>query len=90
MVLPHLKDVTYDERTKLAKSWRIADGVVIDPRISFGKPIVSSCAIPTMVLSSAYEANGRDLERVAAWYGIGPDDVHHAVTFENTLANRAA
>ncbi len=86
VILPFLQRIDYDEVTTLAKLWRIADGVVIDPTRCFGKPIVEAAGIATRVLASAFEANGRDAQRVADWYAVAPADVVAAVDFERRHA----
>ena len=63
IIMPFLKKIEYDNISKLAKLWRIADGVVIDPTRCFGKPISESAGIATRILAAAYFANGRDAQR---------------------------
>ncbi len=86
MILPFLKRIDYSPVNDLAASWQIADGVVIDPGISFGKPVLRDCSIPTYILAAAYKANGSRAETVADWYEIAPRDVLRAVAFEDGLA----
>lgn len=83
VLMPYLKRVDYDAANCLARQWNIADGVVIDPTRSFGKPIVTSCAIPTSVLAAAYASNQQDAEAVAEWYSVTADSVRAAVEFED-------
>ena len=85
-LLPFLKRIAYDEVTRLAKRWRIGEGVVIDPTICFGKPIVEAVRIPTAVLAAAYEANGKDAAAVAGWYNVQQCHVLAAVQFERKFA----
>lgn len=86
IIEPFLKQLDYDPSTQLARRWRIADCVVLDPAISLGKPIVEAVGIKTDVLSSAYFANGKNAEKVAWWYNVTLADVQAAVTFEKDLA----
>jgi uncharacterized protein (DUF433 family) len=86
VIEPFLRQLDYEPDTQLAGRWRIADRVVLDPRISLGKPVVAAVGIKTDVLASAYHANDRDAERVAWWYNVVPDDVLAAVAFEKGLA----
>lgn len=86
VIMPFLSKIEYDKVSTLAKLWRIAEGVVIDPARCFGKPIVEQVGIATRVLASAYEANGRDVMRVADWYGIDTENIQLAVAFERRLA----
>ena len=82
VIMPFFKKIEYDHLTDLAKLWRIAEGVVVDPTINFGKPTVEEVGIATRVLAGAFEANGRDADRVADWYGIKPRHVRSAAAFE--------
>ncbi len=90
VLLPYLDRVDFDTESLLACRWNIADGVVIDPSRSYGKPIVESCAMPTSILAAAYEANNRDAGRVADWYGVTQADVERAVSFEKGETGIAA
>ena len=69
----------YDEATEMARRWCIADFVVIDPTICFGKPIIEGVGITTAVLSTSYEANGQDTELVADWFRVHSKHVIAAV-----------
>ncbi|MEK0336698.1 MAG: helix-turn-helix domain-containing protein [Nitrosopumilus sp.] len=59
-------------------------GIVIDPEISFGKPIVFKEGIPTSTLACAYNTE-KSFKTVADWYEIHISTVKHAVEFENLL-----
>jgi uncharacterized protein (DUF433 family) len=86
LLLPFLKKIAYDEVSRLAKRWCIADLVVIDPTICFGKPIVEVVGIPTAILAAAYVANDQDAGVVADWYNVQKRYVMAAVDFEQRLA----
>jgi uncharacterized protein (DUF433 family) len=81
-----LKQVDYDKATSLALRWHIADQIVLDPEICFGKPIVEKIGIPTYILAAAYHANDNDEILIANWYKVKPSHVLAAVQFESTLA----
>ena len=71
-----------------AVRWRPEAGrrfVVLDPRRSFGKPILDEHGIPTAVLASAVRAED-SIERVADWFELPDDAVQAAVDFERKLA----
>jgi len=87
---PYLNQIDWNPNTQLAEKWRIMDGVVVDPKRRFGKPILESTAMPTSVLYEAYLANNHDFEAVAAWYGINETDVEVAVRFEEKYSGKAA
>jgi DNA-binding transcriptional MerR regulator/uncharacterized protein (DUF433 family) len=61
------------------------EDVVIDPKISFGKPIVTECGISTEILFRSYKAEG-DFKRVASIFDIKTSHVKSAVHFEERLA----
>lgn len=86
IILPFLQRIDYDRITELARRWHIADLVVVDPGISFGKPVVESAGITTRVLAAAYAANDRDESLVADWFNIPTSHVLAAVHFEGKLA----
>ena len=86
----YLTQIEYEEDTLLAVRWRVGEGVVIDPKRRYGKPIVESCGVPTAILAAAYKANREDSQLVAEWYGVSPPDVEHAVVFEKRLLSRVA
>lgn len=86
ILLPFLKTIDYDRVSKLASKWSIAKGVVVDPRICFGKPIVADVGIKTSVLANAYTVNDEDAEAVADWYDVLPEHVMDAVRFERSFA----
>jgi uncharacterized protein (DUF433 family) len=86
IILPFLKRIDYGKASRLAERWHIANLVVVDPAICFGKPVVEPVSIPTAILSGAYHANGRDAERVASWYNVHSSHVLAAVEFERNMA----
>lgn len=86
IIEPFLKQLVYDPNTHLAKVWRIADGVLLNPDLSLGKPVVDGVFVKTEVLADAYHANDQGADAVARWYNVTPDDVRTAVRFEADLA----
>ena len=86
IIEPFLKRIDYDADALLARRWHIADQVVVDPAICFGKPILEDVSIPTVVLFDAFRANNDDAELVGRWYQVRPEQVRAAVRFEERLA----
>ncbi len=86
VILPFLKTIDYGPESKLAERWHIAPGVVLDPRICFGTPIVEAVSVPTAILAAAYRANDEDAEAVASWYNVHANHVIAAVQFESKMA----
>jgi uncharacterized protein (DUF433 family) len=62
--------------------------VSIDPRISFGRPIVVGTRIPTRAITERYEA-GESPESIADDYGCELSQVHAAIRFELSLSHAA-
>ena len=85
VLLPFLTKIDYNRTSEMAIRWRIAESVVIDPTICFGKPIVAESGIATSVLAASYAANDQDADRVADWFHINPQHVLAAVDFERRL-----
>lgn len=59
--------------------------IILDPRRSFGKPIIDAAGVPTWTLFDAYVAEGRDVARVARIYEVSREAVTKAVAFESNL-----
>jgi uncharacterized protein (DUF433 family) len=77
-----LKPIEYSARSHLAERWRIAKGVLIDPGLSFGQPVVAGTGVATYVVARSYMANKRNADLVARLFGITRRDVGDAVKFE--------
>lgn len=93
---PYLARIEYHSRTRLARRWTIFDGVVIDPRYAFGKPVVentrgSITGLTTYTLAREFFANSQDAGLVADLYDIDTKAVTRAVSFEREFGEiRAA
>ena len=61
--------------------------VVIDPFISFGKPVLAGTGIPTAVIAERYQA-GESMDELAKDYGLKRSQIEEAVRYEFT--SRAA
>ena len=86
----YLRNIEYDKETKLALRWGIATGIVIDPNVSFGKPVVKNRGTTTYVLSKCFHANDSDEEFVADLFDVTPSDVRNAVNFETEFSREHA
>jgi uncharacterized protein (DUF433 family) len=82
VMIQHLKQIDYSRDLQLAERWRIADGIVIDPAISFGKPVILQRRTTTKAIASAYYANEEDSALVAHLFNVKGEDVRRAVDFE--------
>jgi uncharacterized protein (DUF433 family) len=61
--------------------------VRVNPRRSFGAPIVSPGGIRTRILHDAYLGQG-SVEAVAEWYAVEPAAVYDAVQFEEGIRHQ--
>jgi uncharacterized protein (DUF433 family) len=85
----HLAKIEYVD--ELAARLQISRGVVLDPLISFGRPVARLTAVTTFVLANQFHANNEDAALVADLYGVDESDVQNAVRFEaEHSAKRAA
>ncbi|MCH8964614.1 MAG: DUF433 domain-containing protein [Planctomycetes bacterium] len=85
-----LMRIDYGKATRIAEKWRIVDGVVIDPRICTGKPVVESTGITTFVISNCYFANQEDAAIVSELFNISESHVLSAVNFEQVYGRTRA
>ena len=77
-----LSHIEYSEITRLADKWRIANGIVINPAISMGKPTIEKTGVTTFVIANQYCANMNNSALVADLFEINESDVINAVEFE--------
>ncbi len=54
----------------------------IDPRISFGKPVIAGTGVPTAAILNLYEA-GDEIDEIASEFGCTPEQVKAAIRFES-------
>ena len=64
-------------------------GILIDPRIAFGAPIIGDTGVPTWVIRDRYEA-GEDLAEIEEDFGVPRVLLREALTFENVELPTAA
>lgn len=62
--------------------------IVIDPTISFGKPVIAGTTIPTESIYSLYKA-GESEERIAYEYGCQEEQVKEAIRYESKESKAA-
>lgn len=70
----------------VAACWQPAPGeaprVIVAPVYAFGRPVISDRKVPTRTLFDSWLSNNHDLEVVADWFRVQPDEVDEAVRFE--------
>ena len=52
--------------------------IVVDPRLSFGRPVVAKTGVPVSVIVGRYRA-GENVSTIADDYGISVDQTHDAI-----------
>lgn len=63
-----------------------ARGVVVDPAVGWGSPVVAGTRILTRTLASAVRGEENDFDKVARLYELTTEQVHAAVEYEGLLA----
>lgn len=93
IVQPYLRQLEFDPADLPSRWWPMGreGGVVVDPRRSFGAPVLASAGIPTRTLADMYRGErkydaARALDRVARMYEIAPQEVNQALRFEGWRA----
>lgn len=74
----------YDENLELALPWHPRGKsvpIIVDPRISFGAPVVERIGVPTWVLRGRIEA-GETPEEIEEEFAVRPSELKHALEFE--------
>jgi uncharacterized protein (DUF433 family) len=84
-------EISYQTETGLAERWYAAGpggGVVLDPAIAFGTPVVVGANVPTRVIwdQSTVEP---DVDRLAGWFRLDVRQVQDALRYEQRLARAA-
>lgn len=59
--------------------------IVIDPRLSFGRPVLSGVGVPTEVIVDRFKA-GDSMGEMAKDYGVDEKEIEEALRFEQRLA----
>jgi len=92
LVGPYLEQLDFDAHDVAERWWPIGrrGGVVIDPRFSFGAPVLEGTGIRAETLSGSYHAEkaqhgGRTIQHVAWMYGVDPRLVENSLAFEQWL-----
>ena len=80
--------LAFDEDEQ-AVSWEPEEGIVLDPKISFGEPCLSGTRIATQTLWALHAA-GDPAERIAEAYGLPVDKIEAALTWERNLGYNGA
>ena len=92
LLKPYLEQLEFGVDGVAARWWPMGKqaGVLVDPRIAFGAPIVEDTRIPVNTLAEAFEAERpvygeRAVERVAWMYEVEPRHVQDSLAFSRWL-----
>jgi uncharacterized protein (DUF433 family) len=87
IIRPFLKDIEFDNSKVPFRWWPRGKShqVALDPKRSFGQPIIFREGIPTKTLARSVNAND-SIDEVARWFEINAKSVREAVDFEEALA----
>jgi len=83
-----LSGLEFDQKSGLALTWSPraeTPNVVLDPKRSFGQPIIKRVGVQTATLAAAFKAED-SVERVASWYDVAVEEVEEAIRFETLQA----
>ena len=58
----------------------LAPGIIVDPSVRFGKPVVRGTRVPVDVLVARVAA-GMEIKKVAEEYGVAEADIYNALTY---------
>jgi uncharacterized protein (DUF433 family) len=78
----YLKSVTY--RGGAAAQWHPVDYVVLDPEVQFGEPVIAGTRLLTSEM--AVQADRLGTAKAASTFGVEPQALQSALTFERRLA----
>lgn len=85
------RGVEFDPVSGLAIEWkpRFAEfpTVVINPLISFGRPVIMPDRVPTSAIINLWKAEDGSLAAVSDWFGISEHAAKEAIEFELGLPN---
>lgn len=82
--------IDFDKSTELALRWFPLEGnrlIVLDPLISFGRPIIAEKGITTENIHDLFIAEGETIHPVCEWMNLIQEEVETAVKFERYLAS---
>lgn len=80
--------IDFDKTTKLACRWYPYEGnniIVLDPLVSFGRPIIAKKGITTENIYDLFSAEGEEILPVCEWMDLTSKEVEIAVKFEKQL-----
>lgn len=83
---PYLQRLEFDPTTGLATRWLIGDGVIVDPRVGYGAPVIAGTRVSADLVAEMVERSG-DAKVAAEWFGISEHQVDCAVQLVRRLGS---
>ena len=83
-IIGRLREFDYEHKGIVIR-WRVADAIVIDPRISFGAPAIKGT--PTWIIKGRWDAGESDTD-IAEDFGLEKEEVRKALDFEGVGPGR--
>lgn len=93
VIRPLFKEIDFAGSLGLARRWYPlgrGGGIVVDPAVAFGEPVLQTSGIPTRALARQVSVAGDSVDAVALWYEVPKDAVQTALTYESGLRTKAA
>jgi uncharacterized protein (DUF433 family) len=84
MVEQSLREISYTTETHLASRWYVAGpggGIVVDPQIAFGAPVIDGVNVPTHVVWDQAQSEPEP-EKLAAWFRLELKQVQDCLRYE--------
>jgi uncharacterized protein (DUF433 family) len=81
--------IDFDRVTQEARRWYPPEGkrlVIIDPRYSFGQPIIKDKGIKTEIIYDFYLSENKNIDIICKWYNLTPEEVNAAINFQSYIA----
>ena len=85
---PSFKNIDFNNTTA-SRWWPLSrkSSVILDPKLSFGAPVVNETFVPTAVLVNAVDQFG-SVRAAAKWFDVSISSVNDALSFEKGLSGR--
>lgn len=82
--------LAYDPATMMADHWELRAGIIVSPKMGFGKPVIENAGVSTLIVAKQYLANGKNAALVGRLFKIPKESVESAFDFERDLGRIAA
>jgi uncharacterized protein (DUF433 family) len=79
MIKPFITEIQVKRPNPMATAWYLSDWVEVNPRIQFGRPVVSGTRVPVATVLSNLQVGSA--AEVADWYGLTVEQVEGVQAF---------